>query len=199
MNSKYSNIRGISKNSERNAKIYRKYLKKKISYRNVNGKCSINGSREHCWIWQMKAFYGLELFFSAHLSKNMHPYPNTKHSDMLFMLKKRKEMHFKGNEAAAQKIAWNNPGYNMPDWPTFERLHQELCMCPSFYTSKHDSVTERYFWICWVWSISLRSPIHEMHVGEFRIHLTMHVAWNPCREWKFKSSKRFHFPASTGP
>lgn len=102
-------------------------------------------------------------------------------------------MQFKRNGAAAQRTAWNNPGYNMPEWTTFERLHRKLWACPSFYASKHDTVTERYCWIpvveetasqivenspstelldtCWAWAISLRSPIHEMHIGEFRIDL----------------------------
>lgn len=37
-------------------------------------------------------------------------------------------MQFKGNGAATQRTAWNNPGYNMLDWPTFEELHWELRM-----------------------------------------------------------------------
>lgn len=48
-----------------------------------------------------------------------------------------------------------------------------------------------------MWTISVLSPLHKMHVGKLRIGLTMHVAQNPCEEWWFKPAKCFRLPKST--
>lgn len=58
-------------------------------------------------------------------------------------------------------------------------------------------VLEKYNWAYHEKSETLCSHIHEMHVGKLRIGVTMHVALNLCREWRFNSVKHFHLSNTT--
>lgn len=80
--------------------------------------------------------------------------------------------------------------YSYHDWK-HKTIH--LCATPHENTHRQNPTRELYnLNPLSSQSISLYNPVHEMHVGKLLTNVIMHVAWNLCRKWRFKSTKSIH-------
>lgn len=71
--------------------------------------------------------------------------------------------------------------------PTF---NEDVQICSGIWQNP----TQEIFYIIPFGSkiISVRNPLHEIHVHRLRINLIMQVAGNLCWKWRFKPANRIH-------